>query len=642
MKRRNLYSILCAPLLAACSFTSPIPPTSISTINLPDLVVDSINVGMVDANGRCLNNYYIQARILNQGNAPADVVVALEVSTGQQVTLSRMEAGETVDIQIPAAPSTGNYVIDVDPQNAIPESNETNNNLSFLLPTPTPFAGCAASSAYVTPLPATPPPDAQALDGLIYANMDSAQIFRIISGGQGAAVLQGTSARFSPDGFLALFESSGDIFLAEPMDNPGLNLTNTPDRLENTPLWLPLNTLKIVFNSMSINEAQEKGWGSDTFGYLSMMNMDGSEYTVLADVPSYTAPALISDGMTIAYEQSGMPMLYEVGKGLRPFDPTLYGYQPSAEAVFTSPSFSPFGRWLTWWVSENYSQPDKHFSLVLFDLITNTSTTLHSYTPLGGTSGWLPNPVWNGTENWIAYQTRGESTAWDLWISRPDGSEAYHLGLATNPVWSPDLERLAYVQWPPRSDSYLAAFASVIEVPSWNVQQMNLPAGSIPLAWTFLYLLNPSYFPRFTAPADWLTYSNANPPYQIKYPPTAKLEAYPERLNINLLLSQPGDQMTNKSIIIETHIDTIDHCYAYSAWDGKTVLNGFDLNYYGGKGFETAPDGTEFLIGYYAAYRDGFCFTIESRMTMSSNSDLGGENMDPEPLLNIISTLTLY
>jgi hypothetical protein len=641
MKLKNLCSILFAFLLAACSFTSPNPPTSVPAVNLPDLVVDSINVGMVDANCRCLNGYYIQARILNQGNAPTEGVVAMEMSTGQQVTLSRLEAGKSVDIQIPAVPSTGTYLINVDPQNVIPESNETNNNLSFLLPTPTPFAGCAASPDNTTPLPPTLPPSAQALDGLIYANMDSAQIFRIISGGQGVAVLQGTSAQFSPNGILALFESSGDIFLAEPMDNPDINLTHTPDRLESTPQWLPSNTLKVVFNSKGVNEAQEKGWGNDVLGYLSMMNTDGSEYFVLADIPSYTAPALLSDGSMIAYEQSGMPMLYEIGKGSHPFNPTLYGFQPSAEAVFTSPSFSSFGRWLTWWVSENSSQPDKHFSLVLFDLNANTSATLYSYAPLTGTSGWLPNPVWNGNEDWIAYQTRGETTAWDLWISRPDGNDAYRLGLATDPVWSPDLERLAYVQWPPRSNSYLAASASIIEVPSWNVQPMNLPSGSILLGWTLPTLLDLSYFPKFTAPADWLIYSNANPPYQIQYPPTAKFEAYPEKLTINFL-PQPGDNPTEKSITIETRAGTMDHCYAFSAWDGKTVLNGFDLNYYGGKRFEIGSDGTEFLIGNYAAYRDGFCFTIQSRMAMSSSSDLRGENMDPETLLNVISTLTLY
>jgi len=227
MKFKNLYPILFAFLLVACSFTTINLPTSASTNNLPDLVVDSINVGMVDANGRCLNDYYIQTRIINQGNTTAEGVVVLEVSTGQQVILSKLGSGESADIQIPAAPSTGTYMMNVDLQNVIPESNETNNNLSFLLPTPTPFAGCAASPDYTTPLPPTLPSSTQALDGLIYANMDSAQIIRIMSDGEGVTMLQGASARFSSDGVLALFESSGDIFLAEPMDNPGVNLTNT-------------------------------------------------------------------------------------------------------------------------------------------------------------------------------------------------------------------------------------------------------------------------------------------------------------------------------------------------------------------------------------------------------------------------------
>ena len=45
MKRKTLFSILFVFLLAACSFTPPNPPTSVPTINLPDLVVDSIDVG---------------------------------------------------------------------------------------------------------------------------------------------------------------------------------------------------------------------------------------------------------------------------------------------------------------------------------------------------------------------------------------------------------------------------------------------------------------------------------------------------------------------------------------------------------------------------------------------------------------------
>jgi len=45
MKRKNLCSILCVFLLTACGTTTINPSTSVPTVNLPYLVVDSINVG---------------------------------------------------------------------------------------------------------------------------------------------------------------------------------------------------------------------------------------------------------------------------------------------------------------------------------------------------------------------------------------------------------------------------------------------------------------------------------------------------------------------------------------------------------------------------------------------------------------------
>jgi len=130
--------------------------TSSSLMSLPDLVVSSINVGMVDGNGRCLNGYNIQAVIFNQGLEPAEEVVVAEVSTGQQLNIGTLEAGKKVNIQIPAAAAQDGYLIIVDPQNLIAEIDETNNNLSYLLPTPTPFAGCEAmptDAATSTPAP---------------------------------------------------------------------------------------------------------------------------------------------------------------------------------------------------------------------------------------------------------------------------------------------------------------------------------------------------------------------------------------------------------------------------------------------------------------------------------------------------------
>lgn len=169
--------------------------------------------------------------------------------------------------------------------------------------------------------------------------------------------------------------------------------------------------------------------------------------------------------------------------------------------------------------------------------------------------------------------------------------------------------------------------------------------GSIPLAWIRPAYLTSNYFPMFTAPADWRIYSNANPPYEIQYPPNATLEANSERLTIRVPV-QSSTQITEKSITIETHMDTIDGCYAFSPWEGKTVLNGLDLKYYGGKYWETGSDGGRFLMGNYAIYKDGFCYTIQLKMISPADSTSmpapSRADMDSEVLLNIISTLRTY
>jgi len=477
--------------------------------------------------------------------------------------------------------------------------------------------------------------------------MNLAQISRLTSGGQTLKLLDIIDAQFSPDGLEALFESSGDLWRAEPADNPGVNFTNTPDLLETSPQWWPANPSKIVFNVMGVNEAQEKGWTDPVTGYAAMINKDGSDYVGLAEVPSLTPPALSPDGKTIAYDMSGLPSLYEIGSGKRSFDPAFYGYSagtPETGIFFTSPSFSPDGRSLTWWVSEE-AQPQRTFSLVLFDLVEMTSRTVHTYSPLSGTSGWLDAPVWSPGGQWIAFQTRSEASPWDLWIVHQGGGIGQRFGLATNPVWSPDGQHVAYVQWPPQSDSYLAASLFIIDVPAWNIQQTTLPMGSIPLAWMVPTSPASSYFPLFTPPSDWLSYSNPYHVYQIQLPPNAVLDQKAERLTISLPF-QLRTQMTEKSVRVETRISSQEECYATHLWEGSTQLNGVEMRYRGGKAWEPPADGQSYLMGNYAVDYNGICFDIQSSLGVRDDSPLTGgtplpylsrADMDFEILLNIVS-----
>ncbi len=60
---------------------SEIVPTDVSS--LPDLLITSAYVSMVDSNGRCLPYYGFNVTVVNQGNVPAPDVILAETNTGQ-------------------------------------------------------------------------------------------------------------------------------------------------------------------------------------------------------------------------------------------------------------------------------------------------------------------------------------------------------------------------------------------------------------------------------------------------------------------------------------------------------------------------------------------------------------------------------
>lgn len=499
---KKIFPLVLILVLSACGPVTPIAPTPtpMTISNLPDLAITSAYVSMVDNNGRCLGYYGFNVTVVNQGNAPAPDVFIAETNTGQQVGIGTLDAHQSISMPFIAKSASGAYTVVADPQNAIMESDESNNSATYAestatapatcpqtlswdaTPTPVPFSlpTFAPGGFNATPTPVLPlTPAAQSLAGLIYADMNLAQIWEVTSYGGSTQILNRTSAQFSKNGLQAIFESSGDLFLAEPMDNPGINITNTPGRLDISPRWwLEANPQKIVFNS-----APSDNIVAPHVFFLSMVNLDGSGYEILASTPSYTPPAPNPSGQNIAYEEYGKPMNYVMGAGAYPFDPSMFGYQSAKDAMFINPSWSPDGRWLSWWVSDKPDSPQK-FDLVLFDHTgAGTYTIIHTYMPFSGTNGWPLSPVWSPDGNWITFQTQGEITFQDLWISRPDGSNAYRLGLATNPVWNPDSQHLAYVQRPANVDLNLAASISVLEITSWTTFSSSLPAGSIPLAW---------------------------------------------------------------------------------------------------------------------------------------------------------------
>ena len=290
-----------------------------------------------------------------------------------------------------------------------------------------------------------------------------------------------SNMQISSDGSQALYTKDDDIWVVDLLSGDEQNLTNTPDRVEVYPQWWHGNENLVVFGS----------WGSSedlgpTAGYLSLISADGGGYRVLVDQPSNTVAAPQPKGSKIAYDLGDTVWLYHMDLGESElFDVSLYGLNILKGMRIGSPSWSPDGKKLTWWVSGVFSPPqDESTALAVFNLDAGTVELMHPYTPIG-TGGGLPAPIWSPDGNWLAANTLSEAHKTDLWAIRAEGGEEHLLGFASYPVWRPDSGALAYKAWPDDG-------IKLIELGDWGLETLDFPPGSEPLDWLGIILNFPS------------------------------------------------------------------------------------------------------------------------------------------------------
>jgi len=140
------------------------PPPTITPSTLPDLTISNVYLGMQGVPGNsttCIPNYApfeVRVTVLNRGQTQAVSIPVTEVSTGTQLTIGLLRAGESMELYFPATLSGSTYNFVVDPQNTIPELDENNNVFSYLPITPTPPVICTpVVTPTFTPAPQSPP-----------------------------------------------------------------------------------------------------------------------------------------------------------------------------------------------------------------------------------------------------------------------------------------------------------------------------------------------------------------------------------------------------------------------------------------------------------------------------------------------------
>jgi Tol biopolymer transport system component len=348
------------------------------------------------------------------------------------------------------------------------------------VPTATPSA-TPEESATSTPRPApaatdTPPPPTVPVSppdpaaGLVYSSADG--LWLVDATGDPVLLIDESSARLSPDGTRVTYyfydgtEGEYDVWLADLATGERRNLTGTPDRFEEEPVWWPGRPDVVVFGS-------DVGAGMESASYPTVVGVDGSGYQILD--PEEGGPfALSPDGQMIAYGgYDDLGKIYRWGSGPEVFDPGSYGL--AVEKLY-QPAWSPDSRYLAWKVGGDLTGEGLwQLGVAVFDLEAGTAWLLHVYEPAGG--GMFPHYLsWSPDGEWLAFVTFGEPPAGgrvpNLWVARPDGQDETYVGAGTEPTWSPDGRWLAFGQM--RENVLGIALA---EVGSWEALELDIPTN---------------------------------------------------------------------------------------------------------------------------------------------------------------------
>jgi hypothetical protein len=272
--------------------------------------------------------------------------------------------------------------------------------------------------------------------GMIYS--DNEGQWQIAAGGRSKSVNTPESVQ-APYFYYASVNKNNltDIWAEEVATSKRRNLTNTPDRYEDPPLAWPQNPDILLFYS-----TPGMPDGAGYIGELTIMHTDGTGYQVVSQKDVSSPAAFSPDGRTIAYaiyaDSNPAPWFYRVGSQPQRFPWKNFGLEHFKTMGFSSPSWSPDGRKIAWWMW-SYDEYNKELfdGIGLFDLEKGYVALLDDFSQFVP-DGWPSAVEWspNGERVlFFAQHLQGQEQQTDgIWIANADGRNLRQL-FSVGDVW---------------------------------------------------------------------------------------------------------------------------------------------------------------------------------------------------------------
>lgn len=328
-------------------------------------------------------------------------------------------------------------------------------------------------------VPANPHAANAPLAGMVYSTQEG-DVFWIQSDGNTKPLFGEPGMAIPWVGSYAVYAAENDLQAVDLFTGETFNLTNTPEMVETSYQFEVGLPEQLLFTARHVSDDGAPGMT----GGLYIINMDGSNLRAVDALHNIVKFAAAPDGQTIAWGLGPTGFLYKWETGMEVFDPRQYGMDSPTGQNVASPSWSPLGDKLAWFVIGFFNgQETSGYSI--FDLNNKTFKLVHPFN-MPGTDGFPPAASWSPDGEWLAVSASDSDPARNgVWLvnSGDPQQEVFMGSLSGNPIfgpWTAEKKILAYTRI---DETKKASQVWIYDLVSGEHQVTPLPSNAQVLKW---------------------------------------------------------------------------------------------------------------------------------------------------------------